>query len=102
MTYSRHNWVSGDVVSAARLNNIEDGVQEAGGLARHTQANNTLDCSYNSLLAEVNAGKLPYLYFSSDSPFAVMWSLYIDDGYYVAEFAGVSYGNQDPDEPLVL
>lgn len=32
MSYTRHTWASGDVVSAARLNNIEDGIEGGGGL----------------------------------------------------------------------
>ena len=29
MAYSRNTWVCGDVISAQKLNNIEDGIEEA-------------------------------------------------------------------------
>lgn len=101
MTYSRHNWQTGDVVSVSRLNNIEDGI-EGGFLAKHTVTNGTLDCSYNDLLAEINAGKLPYLYYSVTLPFAPLVKLSTE--YSPMAFFGdvdyIGYANPDPDEPL--
>lgn len=100
MAYSRHTWASGDVVSAARLNNIEDGI-EGGFLVKHTVADNTLGCSYNDLLAEINAGKLPYLYTEADYPYTPITRLYEDKGgYYVAEFAFATFTASDPDDPM--
>ena len=103
MAYSRHTWASGDVVSAARLNNIEDGI-EGGFLAKHTGTWNgnvlTLDASWNDLLAEINAGKLPYLYGNQNWPFFMLVNFYCEDNYYLAEFQNATLTASDPDDPL--
>lgn len=101
MAYSRHTWQTGDVVSVSRLNNIEDGI-EGGFLVKHTVTNGVLDCSYNDLVAEVNAGRLPYLYDSS-VPFSPLVKLYTEYGpmAYFGDINNIGYANSDPDQPLV-
>lgn len=105
MSYTRHTWASGDVVSVSRLNNIEDGI-EGGFLAKHTVTDDTLDCSYNDLVAEVNAGKLPYLYYNATyRPFDVLTALEYASNNYKAFFglqnhSDTWYSNTSPDQPL--
>lgn len=31
MSYTKHNWVTGEVITASKLNNLENGVANAGG-----------------------------------------------------------------------
>ena len=102
MSYTKHTWQTGDVVSVARLNNIEDGVASAGGMVRHINTNGTLDASYNDLLAEVNAGKLPYLYASSTYPCVVLMQLDSHNGYCAYFGKNDYFVNSVPDEPMFV
>ena len=74
MSYTKHTWASGDVVTAAKLNNLEDGVSEAlaggggGGdmFVVNVTATPTDDVGYNfatetayaDVLAAFEAGKV--------------------------------------------
>lgn len=77
MAYEPTNWVCGDIVTADKLNNMEEGIQEAltccesgGGTSEPLIVNVTkpdpnyayyvLDKTYNEILEVVQSGKLVY------------------------------------------
>ena len=67
MAYTPTTWVTGDTVTATKMNKIENGIANAGGggLVHYTVTSGTLDCTYNDLLADITAGRLPYISNSS-------------------------------------
>lgn len=69
MTYTRHTWQTGDVVSVARLNNIEDGVEElseSGGgydaVIRLVHADNSGPDSTSNLTPSIFEGTFEQLH----------------------------------------
>lgn len=65
MSYNKYTWKSGDVISSARLNNIEDGIEEAmssgGGvmIVNVTKGNETYtaDKTYEEIEAAIDGGQ---------------------------------------------
>lgn len=54
MSYTKHTWADGELVTAAKMNNIENGIEEAssgGGVLVVHNANGTLDKTW----AEIDA-----------------------------------------------
>lgn len=63
MAYTPTEWTSGDIVTAAKLNHIEQGVVNAGGIqitATETETSITLDSSYNDLKQMLLSGSTPF------------------------------------------
>lgn len=59
MAYEKNTWASGDVVTSAKLNNIENGIAGGGVLIVGTQEDgNTLDCTFREI---------------AEAPFAVLY-----------------------------
>ena len=60
MSYEPTNWKTGDVVTSAKLNKLENGVADAGGvLAVHSvyeDENRVLDKTWNEIYIALNAG----------------------------------------------
>ena len=67
MSYTPTTWTTGDTITASAMNKIENGIASAGGggLVHYTDTSGTLDCTYNDLLADIEAGRLPYISNSS-------------------------------------
>lgn len=65
MSYTPTEWKSGDKVTAAKLNNIEQGIVAASGLVTMTVDEQTgvatLDKSYNDIEAMLASGVLPLI-----------------------------------------
>lgn len=57
MSYTPINWQTGDQITAARLNAMDQGIANAGVLVVHS-TNNTLDKTWQEI---------------HDSPFSVLW-----------------------------
>ena len=109
MAYTPTTWVTGDKVTSTKLNKIEQGIANAGGggLAHYTDTSGTLDCTYNDLVADITAGRLPYISNSAGS--IVFGTLVTLDSAndYEAWFASTSgavicYYNESSDGYLVL
>ena len=49
MSYTPTNWKSGDVVTSAKLNKLEQGVASAGGVLIVTETNGTLDKTWQEI-----------------------------------------------------
>ena len=63
MAYEPTTWKSGDVVTSAKLNKLENGVAAAGGVfvihKTVVEGTATLDANYNQVSAAIEAGKIP-------------------------------------------
>lgn len=64
MSYTKTNWNNGDVITAEKLNNIESGVEAAGGGVKlgliDTDEYGLPSGTLGDVRAVVNAGMIPY------------------------------------------
>lgn len=73
MSYTPTNWVSGDIITSAKLNKLENGVAAAGGLVVNITADETdpdtmvMDVTAGDLYAALEAGQCVSCKFVSDS-----------------------------------
>lgn len=67
MSYTPHEWQNDELITAAKMNNIEEGIAAGGGGASGlcVLTDGTLDKSYNDLLGMVNSGIIPFIYDSN-------------------------------------
>lgn len=49
MAYTKNTWASGDVVTSAKLNNIENGIASGGVLVVNMDENGVLDKTYSDI-----------------------------------------------------
>ena len=125
MAYIKTVWENGDVITKEKLNNIENGITNAGGglVTTFTTSEDgytdTLDASYNDIKGACLSGKAVYLAFSFASPLGVNYDIFpiyrletrtIDSGpIYLVSFIGVveddvqtnyTFTAKNPDDPL--
>ena len=98
-----YTWTDGELITATKLNNTGGG----GGLAHYTDTSGTLDCTYNDLLADITAGRLPYISFSNANiAFGVLLTLDTVSDYeaWFSATAGAAtcYFSESADSYLVL
>jgi len=99
MAYTPTTWVTGDTVTATKLNKIENGIASAGGGGLIGFENEELDKNFNELMAMVEAGTVPWIVdIFEDAPDIVtrmlsLTYLFTDGSNYIAYFACVDYGN---------
>lgn len=101
-----YTWTDGELITATKLNNTGGG---GGGFSQYTAtysgADINLDCSYNDLMTDITAGKVPYIVNTSDNlTFGILLSLQTGPDY-LANFATMNgsplpFFNSDPDQPL--
>lgn len=62
MSYTPTNWQTGDVITAEKLNKMEGGIAagSATGLITSSDDFQTIDQSYNDIVAMVEAGLIPH------------------------------------------
>lgn len=98
MSYSKQTWATGDTVTAAKLNHMEDGIAEAGGgssgggvFVVTADENGDCDASYNDVVAAFEAGKVVILKAPDASfPFTINYlTAYSTNG----EFYDANFGN---------
>ena len=66
MAYEPTNWKSGDVVTSAKLNKMEQGIANSGGVLFVTVGeSNICDKSYNDIKTAIEDGILPILVIPS-------------------------------------
>lgn len=98
-----YTWTDGELITATKLNNTGGG----GGLAHYTDTSGTLNCTYNDLLADITAGRLPYISNSNANiTFGVLFGLDTANDY-EAWFSGTAggptcYFSESADSNLVL
>ena len=98
MAYSRHEWETGDVVSVARLNNIEDGVEASSRLEFVSIINNSyLNKTYNEIVEMLESGTLPILRYTSDAVRYHAFSELYNDGSYTVCFSSNIFFADGPD-----
>ena len=78
MSYTKQNWADGDLITAAKLNHIEEGIGDA--------AFNDFSCSLNKswreIFAALAAGKSVFARYISEEDSAAMLAPVIDVGIY--------------------
>ena len=109
MAYSKNTWQSGDVVTSAKLNNIENGIANCNGAITLTEDEGagtvTLSVSYNDVLRMINTGIFPFAIKQSDADGNTIMMLnvfYESGGVYVATFDGYDFIASSADELLTL
>ena len=62
MAYSKNTWQSGDVVTSAKLNNIENGIANMNGTisVSGTSGSYVLSATYNEIMALLGNGVIPF------------------------------------------
>lgn len=58
MNYIKNTWKTGDIVSSQKLNHMEDGIVDAGGIMVINDTDNTLDKTWQEIYDAMSAGKL--------------------------------------------
>lgn len=63
MAYDKNTWYSGDVVTSAKLNNIENGIANANGAIEVTESDGvyTLHVTWNGLVSMIGNGAYPFI-----------------------------------------
>lgn len=109
MSYTPYTWQSGDTVTAARLNNIEQGVANAGGVlvvnAVISDDSVYLDKTYNEIKSAIIDGKLIGIlraFEEDDYYFETIQSVSIDNSNYCVITAESIYKSESPDGVLTL
>ena len=88
MSYTKYTWQTGEVITAAKLNNMEDGIDDKLIVNMLNTTTGEIDASYNDLLAAWTAKKNILLYAELEGqkivcPFGNIWT---DNGKYFATF----------------
>lgn len=65
MSYTKQTWVNGEVITDTKLNHMEDGIANAGGIMLVTETNeddtSTLGNTYKEIKDAIDAGKVAYI-----------------------------------------
>ena len=90
MSYTPTSWSTGDTITAAAMNKIENGIANAGGGVSGlcTDTDGTLNKTYNEIVAMITAGTLPFLFFEDATDTYSLLPLYYigSDGVYEVDF----------------
>lgn len=97
--YTPTTWVTGDTITATKLNNLEQGIQNASNSNKLYLCTNTagiLDRNYNDIKSALLANKNIFLYVSNETGtyYSMLTDLEEDsNGYYVTFFDGQTYNS---------
>jgi len=114
MAYEKTNWQTGDIVTAEKLNKLENGVASgggAGGFMLVSRTDSGINKSYNELLAAINNSIMPVLVINWEDDGESGMELYElqslgsspigpDENIYQASFSTLNFGSYDADEPM--
>ena len=117
MSYIKTEWNSGDVITAEKLNKLENGVAESGAggdngplIVRNADNNNwRVDTSFNQIKAAVDAGR-PVIYVQSygdGSEYGYSYMMFSglednNDENYSVHFGNTEVYSSDPDEIMSI
>ena len=112
MSYTPTTWNTGDTITAAAMNKIENGIANAGGGASGLVIDTagTLNKTYTEISEIVSLGVLPFIKYNDGYIYRLFW-LDDSDGYVVAfgyystndgEFLEKGYISSTADGPLIL
>ena len=100
MSYEKYTWETGEVITAVKLNNMEDGIDDKLIVTMLNNNTGELDASYADLLSAWNAKKQVLLFRQTTTPTGevlheslVLCNLYIQDSTYKAVFGSVNFMN---------
>ena len=97
MAYEPTNWQAGDIVTSAKLNKLEQGVANSGGiLVVHEDENGRLDKTWQEIYNAELAFKqeIDNDYKSVD----LIRQIGVEDNTYYVQFASFSYTTSSPDD----
>lgn len=93
MAYDKNTWQSGDVVTSAKLNNIENGIANLSNaiVATETDTGYTLSVSYNDVLDIISNGILPFTVIEDEGAQEILVCAYYwaEEGSYDVSFYAV-------------
>lgn len=58
MAYTKNTWETGDIVSSAKLNHMEDGIADAGGVMVINVTDNAFDKTWQEIHDAMDQGKM--------------------------------------------
>lgn len=89
MSYDKNTWQTGDVITATKLNHMEDGIAGAGGgvynvTILYDDHNDYfyLDKNYNEIADAIEDGKTVIVGYENGHYFIISYGIYVD-GYHV-------------------
>lgn len=91
MSYENHTWETGEVITAAKLNNMEDGIDDKLVVTVLNTTTGEIDATYNDLSAAWTAKKNILLYADIEGEKMVcpLGNIWTKNGHYFATF--ISY-----------
>lgn len=93
MAYVKNTWKSGDVVTSAKLNNIENGIANLSNaiVATETDTAITLSVSYNDVLAIISNGIVPFTVIEDEGAEEILICAYYwaEEGSYDVSFSAI-------------
>lgn len=93
MAYDKNTWKSGDVVTSAKLNNIENGIAAVSNaiVATETDTGYTLSVSYNDVLDIISNGILPFTVIEDEGAEEILVCIYYwaEEGSYDVSFSAI-------------
>lgn len=101
MSYTKYTWQTGEVITAAKLNNMEDGIDDKLIVNMLDDETGELDVSYADLLAAWTAKKQVILYYHATAVGGDVYesvpliNIFIDpDNKYKASFININVVNR--------
>ena len=106
MSYNSTTWVTGDTITAAKLNNIESGIQESTNtnkLYLCTDTEGTLNHSYNDIKNALLANKNIWVQqtFENGIGYLLLQKITYDQEMYMAIFPYDYYESSSPSANLI-
>lgn len=95
MAYSKNTWQSGDVVTSAKLNNIENGIASGGVLiviGEESDETMTLSKTWN----EINEASFPIIVLTT--PFGTQFMYVSDMGFYDENYIVTCFIGAEPED----
>lgn len=93
MAYDKNTWKSGDVVTSAKLNNIENGIANCNGAITATKADSriTLSASYNDVISMISTGIVPFTVIEDEGIEVILVCAYywVEDDTYDVSFSEI-------------
>ena len=96
MAYTKNTWADGDVVTSEKLNHMEDGIANAGGVMVINDTDNGLDKTWQEIYDAMAQGKLCAAIYNSGNPetgisINILLSAYAFGGTYTVSAGQVAY-----------
>lgn len=103
MSYDKQTWQRGDVITANKLNHMEDGIATGGGVIEvHVAIEEdvyTLDKTWNELKQSLASGNIILIHWIDDDAVSISMltqCVYVIDEGYLAVFLNATAGEAQP------